>query len=293
MTTSEMIRKLCKESKISLSELARRMGQSPQNFSQKLKRESLTISELDRIYELLHVKAKLEHISKTRSAEVPPQKGLKADIEPEKANRKAVSALEASEQANKAKSEIISNLSQEVKPPLKDNIEMSALQKQDCKDPESVLDKSEKTFAAGIIPPQAEEKEDDPDFWKKHSLMHMLLADDDRNVCTAVKSAMSGTGVRTEYAESGKRALEKIKNSHIHHDDFSIALIDWKMPEMDGIETARQARRYLHDKVFIILMTEQDYSVIADKAKEAGVDGFMQKPFLRSELQKEIEKLIK
>ena len=117
----------------------------------------------------------------------------------------------------------------------------------------------------------------------------ILIAEDEEINYMFIEKILEGTGAKLLRAINGKQAVYIVNSDQA----VDLVLMDIIMPEMDGIETARQARRYLHDKVFIILMTEQDYSVIADKAKEAGVDGFIQKPFLISEFQKEIEKLIK
>lgn len=71
---------------------------------------------------------------------------------------------------------------------------------------------------------------------------------------------------------------------HREHQDYHVILLDWKLPDMDGIETARKLRAQLGEDVPILLMSAYDWSEIEEEAREAGISGFLMKPLFRSTL---------
>jgi len=129
------------------------------------------------------------------------------------------------------------------------------------------------------LPMQLPDEDKDLAFWTSHDLTHMLVVDDEEEVCRNVIESMKGTGVNLEYALSGEAGVRMLESAHGKQDDFDVVLLDWKMPGMDGVETARQIRATLPPEVLIIILTAYDYSSIEEEAKAAGVDGFVQKPF--------------
>ena len=83
-----------------------------------------------------------------------------------------------------------------------------------------------------------------------------------------------------------------IEHRHLAGKDYNVIMIDWKMPELDGLETIRRIRAEIDPDVPILLMSAYDWSDIEDKAKEAGADGFVSKPLFRSTLYEKISALI-
>jgi len=139
-----------------------------------------------------------------------------------------------------------------------------------------------------VIPMQLPSEFEDPKFWVSHSLTHMLVVDDEEVVCQNVMDSMEGTGVRMEYALDGITSIGMLEAAHNKSDDFDVVLLDWKMPDMDGVETARQIRKNLPPEVLIIILTAYDFSEIEEEARAAGIDGFMPKPFFVESFEKAI-----
>ena len=99
-------------------------------------------------------------------------------------------------------------------------------------------------------------------------------------------------GVQSEWVDSGQKALARVQEKWNKKDYYDLILIDWKMPEMDGIETARRIRQIVGPDVTIIIMTAYDWQSIENEAKLAGVNLMMSKPMFRSTLISAFEKAI-
>ena len=108
--------------------------------------------------------------------------------------------------------------------------------------------------------------------------MSVLVIDDDRVALEHAEIVLGKVGIRCETAESGWEGLDKVRIRHARGDDYDLILIDWRMPEMDGIETTRRIRAIAGEKTPIIILTSFNWDEIADEAKEAGVDTFVPKP---------------
>ena len=139
-----------------------------------------------------------------------------------------------------------------------------------------------------MLPMMVPDRDRDDAFWRDHDLTHMLVVDDEEEVCRNVMSAMAGTGVHMEHALDGATSVTMLTDAARQGDDFDIVLLDWKMPGMDGVETARAIRRSLPPEVLIIILTAYDYSAIEDEARAAGVDAFMPKPFFLQSLERAV-----
>ena len=113
---------------------------------------------------------------------------------------------------------------------------------------------------------------------------NMLVVDDDRQLCESTVSALKAIGIDADCTLDGQSAIEMVKRSHEKHEDYHVILLDWKLPDMDGIETARRIRRYTGDQVPILLISAYDWSEIEDSARSAGVTGFIGKPLFKSTL---------
>ncbi len=112
----------------------------------------------------------------------------------------------------------------------------------------------------------------------------MLVVDDDRMLCESTVAALSSIGVTADWALDGETAVKMVLEHHQRQDDYHIILLDWKLPGMDGVETAREIRRTLGDAVPIILISSYDWSEIEDRARQVGVSGFIGKPLFKSTL---------
>jgi len=139
-----------------------------------------------------------------------------------------------------------------------------------------------------VLPLHIPDEQADQEFWRHHSLTHMLVVDDEEEVCKNVMNAMDGTGVRMAYALDGATSVAMLEDAHEECDDFNMVLLDWQMPVMDGVETARRIREKLPPDVLIIILTAYDYSSIEAEALAAGVDGFMSKPFFLQGLERTV-----
>ncbi|HBH94482.1 MAG TPA: hybrid sensor histidine kinase/response regulator, partial [Ruminococcaceae bacterium] len=112
----------------------------------------------------------------------------------------------------------------------------------------------------------------------------MLVVDDDELLCTGAVKSLKEIGVNAEYTFDGESALKKIMERHNKNRDYQIILLDWKLPGIDGIETARKITEILGDDVSIILISAYDWGEIEDDARNAGVKGFISKPLFKSTL---------
>jgi len=133
-----------------------------------------------------------------------------------------------------------------------------------------------------------QERDDNPKFWSEHSLGKMLVVDDDQEVCQNVIHTMRETGVVVKYAISGEAAIEKMGEARQAGEPYDLILLDWKMPGMDGLETARLIRKSYPEKIPILFLTAYDWSEIEQEAINIGIDQFIPKPFFMSTFKKAI-----
>ncbi len=123
---------------------------------------------------------------------------------------------------------------------------------------------------------------------KKHdynfSHLKTLVVDDDVAVCESAIVTLHEMGIKAEWVDSGCKAIDRVKELWGSGKYYDMILIDWKMPEMDGIETARRIRGIVGPDVTIIIMTAYDWTSIEHEAKLAGVNLLMSKPMFKSSL---------
>lgn len=115
--------------------------------------------------------------------------------------------------------------------------------------------------------------------------LKVLVADDDTDTCLSISGMLTEIGMRSEWTFSGKEAVIRAKHSMEMGDEFYAYIIDWLMPDMNGIETVRRIRRVIGDSSPIIILTAYDWSDIEEEAKEAGVTAFCEKPLFMSQLR--------
>ncbi len=108
--------------------------------------------------------------------------------------------------------------------------------------------------------------------------MRVLVIDDDPVACEHAKVVMGQVGINCETALSGREGLEMVRVRRARREPYNLILVDWKMPEMDGVETTRQIRSIIGEDATIIILTSYNWYDIADEAADAGVDTFVPKP---------------
>ena len=120
----------------------------------------------------------------------------------------------------------------------------------------------------------------------------VLIADDDPVLLETAADTLETMGVNAEQAKSGKEALEMTRRRHESGKDYDVIILDWKMPDMNGIETIRRIRTEVDANIPILVTSAYDWSDIEDAAKEAGANGFVGKPLFRSRLYEKISELL-
>lgn len=119
-----------------------------------------------------------------------------------------------------------------------------------------------------------------------HSLegLRGLIIDDDMNTCQSAAAMLRQIGMRSEWCMHGKEAVARTEEAIRIHDRFQVYIIDWLMPDMNGIEIARRVRKIAGDEVPIILLSAYDWTDIEKEAREAGITDFISKPMFLSDL---------
>ena len=112
----------------------------------------------------------------------------------------------------------------------------------------------------------------------------MLVVDNNEDLCHGAVSVLEEIGVQAEWATNGRTAIEMVEKCHSEQRDYDIVLLDWKMPEMDGVTTTREIRKRVGDEVLILIISAYDWADIEDEARAAGAHGFIAKPLFKSNL---------
>lgn len=112
----------------------------------------------------------------------------------------------------------------------------------------------------------------------------VLVVDDDAQLCSSAASSLTEIGVHAECALDGPSAISMVERRHQKRRGYHVVLLDWQMPGMDGIETARALRRRVGKDIPILLISAYDWSDIAEEARAAGISGFLSKPLFKSTL---------
>lgn len=112
----------------------------------------------------------------------------------------------------------------------------------------------------------------------------VLVVDDNADTCEGIQIMLEEAGVQVDWCLSGREAVEKADKAHQAGKDYFAVIVDWKMAEMDGIETARRLRTELGADIPIILLSAYNWEEVEQEALEAGINGFLTKPIFRSEL---------
>ena len=145
---------------------------------------------------------------------------------------------------------------------------------------ESAPNKGTKITVTVYLKLQEDEKEQEKELFD----LPVLVVDDDQTCCESTVETLREIGIAGEWVLTGKEAVERCYARHETNSDYFAVILDWKMPEMDGIETARRIRECVGQDVTIIILTSFEFSEIEEEARAAGVDAFMAKPLFRSRL---------
>ena len=119
-----------------------------------------------------------------------------------------------------------------------------------------------------------------------------LVVDDDFNTCDSVTYMLGQIGLRAEWTLSGKEALLRTHQAVMRNDIYTVYVIDWMLPDMNGIEVTRKIRKEMGEDVPIILLTAYDWLDIEEEAMEAGITAFCSKPLFLSELRRCLHSIV-
>ena len=115
--------------------------------------------------------------------------------------------------------------------------------------------------------------------------LRALVVDDDFNTCDSVSKMLKQIGLQAEWTTSGREAAYRAKKAYEEGNSYHTYIIDWQMPEMSGMDTARKIRSAVGNEAPIIILTAYDWTDIEEEAKEAGVTAFCAKPLFMSDLK--------
>ena len=132
---------------------------------------------------------------------------------------------------------------------------------------------------------RVQEEPDDPQELEKLADLRALVVDDDTNTCTGASKMLSGMGLRPDWTMRGEEAVIRAQFALEQGDPFRVFLIDWLLPDLNGVETVRRLRKIVGEDAVILLLTAYDWTDIEAEAREAGVTAFCSKPLFLSELR--------
>ena len=119
--------------------------------------------------------------------------------------------------------------------------------------------------------------------------MTVLIVDDDPVACEHAKLVLEKAGIAAELASSGAEAIEKVQLRHARREPYNLILVDWQMPEMDGVEATRRIREIIGHESAIIILTAYRWDDVLEEALRAGVDSFIPKPLFLATVMEEFK----
>ena len=123
--------------------------------------------------------------------------------------------------------------------------------------------------------------------------MCVLVIDDDPIACEHAQIILGQVGISCEKAMTGLDGLEMVKLRHARREPYNLILVDWKMPDLNGVETTRLIREAVGDETPIIILTAYNWEDVMEEAKEAGVDSFVAKPLFADSVMDEFREAFK
>ena len=128
----------------------------------------------------------------------------------------------------------------------------------------------------------------DRTFWETSGISRILAVDDSVEICRSIQTLMKDTGVLVDTASDGEQAVRMIQEAFEKGKGYHMILLDWKMPDMDGIETAKKIRSVVEDPVPILFLTAYDGDEVEEEAFQVGSVGILAKPFFVSAFKEKI-----
>lgn len=113
---------------------------------------------------------------------------------------------------------------------------------------------------------------------------NVLVVDDNEQLCTSAVSNLEELGVHAEWTQDGRQAVQMIEERHKNNDDYRFVLIDWKMPNMDGMQTIHEIQNRVGEEIPVFLISAYDLSDVEDDIRAAKIEGFISKPLFKSTL---------
>ena len=123
--------------------------------------------------------------------------------------------------------------------------------------------------------------------------LHVLIVDDEEIVAEHGRLVLDEAGIRADVCHSGPEALKMLEVQSLKQEPYSLVLMDWRMPEMDGVETARQIRQHYGSEKLVIIMTAYTWDTIREEALAAGIDGFLAKPIFATNVMEEFKHIVR
>ena len=150
------------------------------------------------------------------------------------------------------------------------------------------------TFTVTVTLTDSERKSagEEEDVLQPHELC-VLVIDDDPIACEHAQLVLGQVGVNCEKALSGAEGLQMVKLRHARREPYNLILVDWRMPDMDGMETTRQIRAAVGAETPVIILTSYNWDEVVDEAREAGVDTFVAKPLFAGTVLDEFREAFK
>jgi CheY-like chemotaxis protein len=121
--------------------------------------------------------------------------------------------------------------------------------------------------------------------------LRVLIVDDEEYAAEHARTILNDAGIRADICMSGQEALHMLEIQHTKQDPYYLVLMDWKMPEMDGLETAKRIRENYGKEMVVIMLTAYNWYDVLEKALDAGVDSFLTKPLFASKVISEFERV--
>ncbi len=131
----------------------------------------------------------------------------------------------------------------------------------------------------------------DTKFWENYGISRILVVDDELEVCENIINLMADTGVHIDYTLQGAQAVEMVLQAKAEQRHYDVILVDWKMPEMDGLETTQKIRAIIPQDVPILVLTAYEWTEIEQPAAKAGISAFLPKPFFVANFRERLMQL--
>lgn len=121
--------------------------------------------------------------------------------------------------------------------------------------------------------------------------LSVLVVDDDFVIGQQTAEILKDIGAHTLWVDSGLKAVKEVEKAFTMNQNYDVAMIDWRMPDIDGVETARRIRKIVGPETMIIMISAYDWSFIETEALDAGVNYFLPKPLFKATVYDAITKI--